>query len=189
MAKLFANSGDPDQTPWASDLGLHCLPITLLWVSRLHWFNSDQCLFFSAVDFQNQPIISMTTHIRSFLLMKALVRLYRCLCLHVHLTLVLLNPDIHLYPVFANSVDPDQLASKTGLCHLIYEFMSTIWIKLPDWLKIRSGRGILIYSAWHFFLGLISPFSLILSQIYLYKQIYTVIPCFVFLSVYHGVLL
>ena len=29
-AKLFANSGDPDQTPHsaASDLGLHCLPIT-----------------------------------------------------------------------------------------------------------------------------------------------------------------
>ena len=32
MAKLFANSGDPDQTPRsaASDQGLHCLPITLL---------------------------------------------------------------------------------------------------------------------------------------------------------------
>ena len=36
MAKLFANSGDPDQTPHsaASDLGLHCLPITLLRVSN-----------------------------------------------------------------------------------------------------------------------------------------------------------
>ena len=32
MAKLFANSGDPDQTPRsaASDLGLLCLPISLL---------------------------------------------------------------------------------------------------------------------------------------------------------------
>ena len=32
MAKTFANSGDPDQTPRsaASDLGLHCLPIPLL---------------------------------------------------------------------------------------------------------------------------------------------------------------
>ena len=31
MAKLFANSGDPDQTPHsaASDLGLHYLPSTL----------------------------------------------------------------------------------------------------------------------------------------------------------------
>ena len=41
MAKLFANSGDPDQTPRsaASDLGLHCLPVTLLLVSRLQWVN------------------------------------------------------------------------------------------------------------------------------------------------------
>ena len=32
MEKLFANSGDPDQTlhSAASDLGLHCLPITIL---------------------------------------------------------------------------------------------------------------------------------------------------------------
>ena len=38
MVELFANSGDPDQTPQnaASDLGLHCLPITLLGVSRLN---------------------------------------------------------------------------------------------------------------------------------------------------------
>ena len=44
MAKLFANSGDPDQTPRsaASDLGLHCLPITLLRVSRLQWANLIQ---------------------------------------------------------------------------------------------------------------------------------------------------
>ena len=39
MAKQFANSGDPDQTlrSAVSDLGLHCLPITLLRVSRLQW--------------------------------------------------------------------------------------------------------------------------------------------------------
>ena len=31
MVELFANSGDPDQTPRsaASDLGLQCLPITI----------------------------------------------------------------------------------------------------------------------------------------------------------------
>ena len=36
MAKLFANSGDPDQMlhSAASDLVLHCLPITLLRVSQ-----------------------------------------------------------------------------------------------------------------------------------------------------------
>ena len=39
MVELLANSGDPDQTPQnaASDLGLHCLSITLLGVSRLQW--------------------------------------------------------------------------------------------------------------------------------------------------------
>ena len=41
MVELFANSGDPDQMPRsvASDLGLHCLPNTLLGVSRLQWVN------------------------------------------------------------------------------------------------------------------------------------------------------
>ena len=41
MANLFANSEDPDQTPHsaASDLGLHCLPNTLLRVSWLQWAN------------------------------------------------------------------------------------------------------------------------------------------------------
>ena len=39
MAKLFANSGDPDQMPHseASELGLYCLPITVLGVSSLQW--------------------------------------------------------------------------------------------------------------------------------------------------------
>ena len=45
-AKLFANSGDPDHTPRsaASDLGLHCLPITRLGVSRLQWLNTTSNL-------------------------------------------------------------------------------------------------------------------------------------------------
>ena len=39
MVVLFANSGDPDQTPRsaASDLGLHCLPFTLSGASGLQW--------------------------------------------------------------------------------------------------------------------------------------------------------
>ena len=44
MVELFANSGDPDQTPRsvASDLGLHCLPVTRLGVSSLKWgYNSE----------------------------------------------------------------------------------------------------------------------------------------------------
>ena len=39
MAKLFANSGDPDQMLHSvgSDLGMHYLPVTLLWASGLQW--------------------------------------------------------------------------------------------------------------------------------------------------------
>ena len=39
MAEVFANREDPDQTPHfvASDLDLHCLPVTLLGVPRLQW--------------------------------------------------------------------------------------------------------------------------------------------------------
>ena len=45
LAKPFANSGDPDQMlrPAASDLGLQCLQITLLGVSRLQWVKSMSC--------------------------------------------------------------------------------------------------------------------------------------------------
>ena len=41
MVELFANGRDTDQTPYsvASDLGLHCLLITLSRVSRLQWVN------------------------------------------------------------------------------------------------------------------------------------------------------
>ena len=46
MVELFANNGDSDQTSHsvASDLGLHCLPITLLEVSRLQWVNNVMLL-------------------------------------------------------------------------------------------------------------------------------------------------
>ena len=55
MAEVFANSEDPDQMPHsaASDLGLHCLPVTLLGVSRLQWV---KC---------NTPIFSVTIGSRS----------------------------------------------------------------------------------------------------------------------------
>ena len=37
--ELSANSVDPDQTPRsaASDLGLYCLPVSLLWDAKLIW--------------------------------------------------------------------------------------------------------------------------------------------------------
>ena len=53
MIKLFANSGDPDQTPHsaASVLGLHCLLITLLGVS-------DQTIMVKTVLFCFSDILS-----------------------------------------------------------------------------------------------------------------------------------
>ena len=43
MVELFENSGALVQMPHSavSDLGLHCLPITLLGVSRLQWVKED----------------------------------------------------------------------------------------------------------------------------------------------------
>ena len=42
ISELNANSIDPDQTPHsaASDLGLYCLPMSLLWDARFKWVNS-----------------------------------------------------------------------------------------------------------------------------------------------------
>ena len=56
MAEVFfANSEDPDQTPHsaASDLGLHCLPITLLGVSRIQWVKIIQVFFLFPRNKQN----------------------------------------------------------------------------------------------------------------------------------------
>ena len=41
MPVINANSVDPDQTPRsaASDLGLHCLPMSNLWDARHKWVN------------------------------------------------------------------------------------------------------------------------------------------------------
>ena len=38
-----ANSAEPDQTPHsvASDLGLHCLPVSHLWDARLKWVEEE----------------------------------------------------------------------------------------------------------------------------------------------------
>ena len=55
-------------------------------------------------------------------------------------------------PAFANSVDPDQLKRPTDLDLHCLSWSISIYINNPDqeidWLKIRSGHGITIYSAW-----------------------------------------
>ena len=45
MVELFANSGDPDQVlhSEASDLVLHCLPITFCGIYRLQWVEFVLC--------------------------------------------------------------------------------------------------------------------------------------------------
>ena len=59
MVELFANSADPDQMPHsaASNLGLHCLPVNLLGVSRLQWVNGNICCGYSL----EAPLMSTTT--------------------------------------------------------------------------------------------------------------------------------
>ena len=67
------------------------------------------------------------------------------------LTLVLLNPDIPCLCKQCRSRSVgfcrSQLIWIYTVCHSVCEFIATIQIKSSDWLIIRSGRGILIYSA------------------------------------------
>ena len=43
ITDFYVNSVDPDQMPHsvASDLGLHCLPMSLLWDTRLKWVKTS----------------------------------------------------------------------------------------------------------------------------------------------------
>ena len=67
MVELFANGGDPDQTPHsaASDLGLYCLPVTHLGVSNLRWDNcwtsDNQCRLLSDAAFCGVWYVSTLT--------------------------------------------------------------------------------------------------------------------------------
>ena len=75
MVELFANSGDPEQTPYSatSDLGLRCVPVILLRVSRLQWVNTiigtcpkfrvDVCLCGFDI-----PVIELETFVLNILL-------------------------------------------------------------------------------------------------------------------------
>ena len=67
MAKLFVNSGDPDQTPHsaASDLGLHCLPGTLLRVSQLQWVNYCTAMILMMCAITLQALMSLEYYYQS----------------------------------------------------------------------------------------------------------------------------
>ena len=72
-------------------------------------------------------------------------------CKQWFLTLFLLNPDTSCFwkQFRSRSVGfwRNQLIWICTVCHWVWEFISTIWIKYSDWLKSTSGHGILIYSA------------------------------------------
>ena len=70
------------------------------------------------------------------------------------LTLVLLNQDMPYLCKQCRSRPVgfwSQLIWIDTVCHSVFVFVSTTWIKLSHCCKMRSGRGILIYSAWHGF--------------------------------------
>ena len=64
MVELFANSGDPDQTPRsaASDLGLHCLSIILLGFSRLQWVKQS-VPYNQAIVYKCQKFLKVVIHV------------------------------------------------------------------------------------------------------------------------------
>ena len=66
MAELFANSRNPEQTPRsaASDLGLHCLPIALLGVSRLQWIKTSP-LILMQIKTTNMCLVRVGSYILS----------------------------------------------------------------------------------------------------------------------------
>ena len=80
--------------------------------------------------------------------------------MHYWLTLVLLYPDIPCLCKQCRSRSVGFWRSQliwictvchyvcmiSSVSHYVCVFIATIWIKQSDWLKIRSGRGILIYS-------------------------------------------
>ena len=70
---------------------------------------------------------------------------------NIILTLVLLSPDIPCLCKQCRSRSVgfwrSQLIWICTVCHQLFEFIATIRIKQPDWLKIRNRCDILIYSA------------------------------------------
>ena len=94
------------------------------------------------------------------------------------LTLVLLNPDILCLCKQCRSRSVgfwrSQLIWICTVCHSVYKFLSTTWIKESDWLKIRRGWDILIYSAWQgLTLSIGTPYLL---TILVLKLKYSILP-------------
>ena len=80
-----------------------------------------------------------------------LIRVYTVCCSPDILNLALLNQDMPRLCKQCRSRSVgfwrSQLIWICTVCHSVYKFISTIWIKSSDLQKSWSGRGILIYSA------------------------------------------
>ena len=60
---LNANSVDPDQTPRSveSDLGLHCLPMSLIWDIWHKWVNSLSKIFLKQRNIKEASVFKFTS--------------------------------------------------------------------------------------------------------------------------------
>ena len=90
-------------------------------------------------------------HTRHFLHTKYIIFNHNCSKIWI-LTLVLLSPDMPYLCKQCRSGSVSfwrsQLIWFYTVCHQVCEFDSTTLIKHSNWLKLRSGCGFLIYSAW-----------------------------------------
>ena len=107
MVNLFANSADLDQTSRsaAPDLGLHCLPIVLLRVSRLQWLKITKGTYAVTNGFDyNVTISNIQQWLRFLYLMEAVILSFNtlwmllaflCFVLFVLLLLCSIGPVWH----------------------------------------------------------------------------------------------
>ena len=98
MVELFANSEDPDEMLHSavSDLGLHCLPITLLGVSWLQWVRGVALKSCHCLEYRWYSGLSFWS---------GLFHLWMWTCPLMQIDILVKNKNR-----IANSVDPDEVA-------------------------------------------------------------------------------
>ena len=118
--------------------------LILLWKHGFNFWCKLSLLKTNCMKYQADFLGKIRTNIQNIV--------WKCYPAYKVLTLVLLNPDTpcHCKQYRSRSVgfSRSQLIWIYTVFHSVCEFISTMWIKESDWLKIRSGCAILIYSAW-----------------------------------------
>ena len=121
---LLANNVDPDQMPHyvASDLGLHCLSLTLSQVSRQEWVKAStlECLLSTRIlekVLQHTSLKLYNTH------MKINYKLRTTNCLHTNVkinynfTLLLRKPKLHAIFAFMSAIGLRTAYLFSFFCH------------------------------------------------------------------------